>query len=154
MPAVNTTFTVGVATISPYVYTDPNFLGLMIHTCTIVQAGEAVAVASSYGHQTKDYVTTPAHTYTSVRSRLRSLTAEEITNTGREGEAVEDMYLYIPRRWMPESMKEHASSSRHQVIDVKTLRGELVHAGPFDVKSVREIAGEQHHYLVLLRRAG
>lgn len=154
MPVVNTAYTASVSIIVPYVYTDPTFLGLMKHYCTIVLASEATVASSTYGHQRKDYETAPRATYNDVRCRLRSLTADETMSTGREGEVVEDMYLYIPRRWMPQTMREHASATRHQVINVKTLRGEMVHPGVFDVKSVREVAGEQHHYLCLLRKAG
>lgn len=154
MPAISKTFTASVSTIRPSYSVDPVFMDLMIHTCTIVWANEATGTGGSYGHRVKDYTTMPRATYTGVRCRLRSLNNQEIVAIGRDEETIQDMMLYIPDALMPESLKEDTASARHEVSNVQTLQGELVKAGPFDVQSIRQIAGEQHHYLIQLRKAG
>ena len=140
-------------TISPYGYPDPIFMSLMAHTCTITLAAEATATASSYGHQKKSYTPVPQDVYTDIACRFRPLTADEQTIIGRESETSRDWYLYVPRHLMPTSMRTHSAAARHQVSNVKTKRGELIEDGPLDVRSVREVAGEQNHFLVLVRKA-
>jgi hypothetical protein len=147
------TFTAAASLLTPGTYDDQNFMRLMVHTCDIEFASRGTATSGSYGHKKIDF-DSPTQVYTGVRCRLRALTADEIQATGRVGEVVEDMVLYVPRRWLPESMKEHAAAVLHQVVNVKTLRGEMVNAGPLDVQSIREVASMQHHYEVTVRKAG
>ena len=155
MPTVNISFTVTAALVQPYYDEDPYFLDLMVHTCTIIRAGEATSVPGTYGHRHKDYDTAPAASYPGIVCRLRSLSAEEIVIIGRDSEVIQDMYLDVPASQLPESLKDDTAAARHQVSDVRMGEtGELVKTGPFDIQSVRLMAGEQHHYLLLLRKAG
>jgi len=151
----DTIFTVAVSLVAPAFDVDPTFLSLMKHTCTIVKAGEAVAQAASYGHRRKDYDVAPDAIYPDLPCRLRSLSAEEIATIGRESEVVEDMYLDMPSAYIPESMRDDTSAARHQVVNIfVTETGELYKAGPYDIKSARELAGKRHHWLLQLRKAG
>jgi hypothetical protein len=148
-------FTVAVSLIAPSYDDDPDFMELMAHTCTIVRAGEAVASAGSYGHQRKDYDVAPTATYSDIPCRMRSLSAEEIATIGRDSEVVQDWYMDIPARYIPESMKDDTAAARHQVMNVRDAEtGEMYKAGPYDVQSVRDMAGQRHHSLLQLRKAG
>lgn len=148
------TFTPMVSLITPATEDDTDFMELMYHTCDIEFASRGPATNSSYGHKSVNYAA-PAQVYTSVRCRLRDLTADEIQATGRVGEVIEDKVLYVPHRWMPDSMKQHEAAALHQIENVRLLaNNELVNAGPFDVQSVRLVAGEVHHYEVTVRKAG
>jgi len=133
---------------------DPVFNNLMVHTCTITQAGISTQTAAAYGHKKRDYTTTPAATYTGVRCRLRSLTMDEEVQIGRDEVSVQDFYLYVASSQLPTSVKDDGANATHQVSDVRTLAGTLVKAGPFDIQSIREIAGVSHHYVLQLRKAG
>jgi hypothetical protein len=151
MATVNTTFTAAVSFISQVVPIDPHFLDLMQHLCDFQEMARATSGAATYGHRTISR-TTVAQTTPDRRCRLRSLTAQEIEDSGRAGETIDDYILYVPMGYLPQEMADEKSSTRFQVINIRRLSGDPEDAGPFDVQSVRKMAGEQHHYQVRLRR--
>lgn len=110
---------------------------------------QSVVSASSYGHKTISK-TEVAVTYENIRCRLRSLSQDELQTSVREGETVDNMFLYIPIAYVPQTMREPSSTPRYQVSNVRTLGGEPVDAGSYDVQAIRNIAGERHHYLLTL----
>lgn len=139
--------------IRPGIYDDPIFLQLMLHYCDIEFAARGMASSGSYGHKTVDF-DAPVTVYVKVRCLLQDVSQNFIQTTGRQGEVVADKRMWIPRRWLPASMMEHSAAALHQVVNVRTLRGELIQAGPFDVKEIIEAGGVQHHYELALVRAG
>lgn len=148
------TFTAMASIITPATEDDSDFMDLMRHTCDIELASRGAASSGSYGHKAINF-DTPSQVFTGIRCRLRELTADEIQATGRFGEVIEDKVMYVPHRWMPDSMKQHVAPVVHQVTNIRLwMNNELVNAGPFDVQSVKVVAGEVHHYEVVLRKAG
>ena len=51
-------------------------------------------------------------------------------------------------------MVEHVAVALHQVINIRTLAGELINPGPFDIQDINEAGGVLHHYEIALRRVG
>lgn len=151
MTVINTTATASSSFIEPYEPVDPDFLDLMEHLCTFERMGKSVVSASSYGHQTISRQEVVA-TYENVRCRLRSLTQEEALTIEREGQVVDDMYLYVPLGLMPRPMRDFGQAPFYRMVNVRTLGGTPVEAGPFNIRSIRSIAGEQHHFLLQVRK--
>lgn len=147
----DTTFNVGVSFISPVVPIDPHFLDLMQHLCDFEEMTRATAGASTYGHRTVSRIAV-SETTANVRCRLRSLTAQEIEDSGRAGEIIDDYILYVPMGYLPSRMADEKNSTKFRVVNVRQLSGEPEDPGPFDVQSVRKMAGQQHHYQVRVRR--
>lgn len=145
------TFTAAASFITPVVPIDPVFLDLMRHYCDIEEMARATSTAGSYGHRTvsRDAV---AHTHADIRCRLRQLTSEEREDTARAGEVVADYILYIPFGYMPEKMREPKKATSFRVSNIRTLAGLPEDAGPFDIQSIKLMAGEHHHYQVRLRK--
>lgn len=131
---------------------DPILDGLMIHRCTIVAATIQTASVSSYGHKTPSF-STPLVTYPNVICRLRPLSLQEIQSLGRAGQILNDYFLYIPWGLMPLTLRQLDASLTHQVQHITTADGTLVDAGPFDIQSIPNQAGMDHHVRMVIRRS-
>lgn len=151
MTVINTAATAAAAFIEPVEDVDPDFLDLMEHLCTFEKMGQSVAGSSSYGHRTISRETVVA-TYEGIRCRLRSLTQEEVQSIERDAQIIDDMVLYVPLSYMPRPMRDAGQAPFYRLVNVRTLDGSAVEAGPFNIKAIRSIAGEQHHYLLNVRK--
>lgn len=147
------TFIAAASFLTPGVYDDPVFFELMIHVCDIQFASRSTASSASYGHRTIDF-DSPLTVYTNIRCLLQDTSENFVQTTGRQGEVIADKILFVPRRWIPPSMVEHVAVALHQVINIRTLAGELINPGPFDIQDINEAGGVLHHYEIALRRVG
>ncbi len=144
-------FTAEVAFVTPVVPIDPVFLDLMQHYCDIEEMAKATVSAGTYGHKTisRDTVLT---THPDIRCRLRIMSSEEREDTARTGEVVSDYVLYIPFSYLPAKLRDNKKATSFRVVNIRTLYGLPEDAGPFDIQSVKLMAGEHHHYQVRLRK--
>lgn len=126
------------------------FDSLMIHTCSVVQAGTKTG---GYGHTNAADWATPTATTASIPCRLRRLTARERIETGMAGTVVADHVLDMAVANAPASIRVAGAETKHRVINVAWRNGGAsVDAGPFDVLKVVDAAGEGHHLMLELRR--
>ena len=72
--------------------------------------------------------------------------------TGRADQQIKLFYLYIPKHLMPEGVKSYSAASKYQVTSVYRKHGSIVDTGPFDIESVEEQAGQNHHWRLSLKR--
>lgn len=130
---------------------DPDFLDLMQHLVDFEQMQQGTVSAGSYGHNTVSR-STVAQTFTDVRSRVRTLTSDEIESTKREGEITSDFICYVPYDYLPPLLRQPKNAAIYRVVNVRSIEhgGEVVDAGPFDIQSVKLMAGEQHHFQLRL----
>ncbi len=94
----------------------------------------------------------PAATYPIKRCLYHELTEREKEQMGRAGENIRMAYVYILFAQVPDSLKEPSAASSHQVTNILYRRGQLVDAGPFDIESIHQPEGVEHHMRLLLKR--
>lgn len=136
---------------------DAVFLSLMKNSCTIVLGSRPAATTGTYGHKTTQVLDTglltPMVTYTINKCYFRPYSDQERAITGRADQNIRLYYLYIPSHLVPATLKTQASAaSNHQVRGVYRDDGILVDDGPFDIESVQEAAGQDHHWRLSLKR--
>lgn len=126
------------------------FDSLMVHTCSVVQAGTKTA---GYGHGGAPDWATPTATTSGVPCRLRRLSARERVETGLAGTVVADHVLDVAIGEAPASLRAAGAETRHRIINVAWRDGgDSVDAGPFDVLQIIDAAGAGHHLALELRR--
>ena len=91
-------------------------------------------------------------THSDIRCRLRIMSSDEREDTARAGEVVSDYVLYIPFSYLPAKLRDNKKATSFRVVNIRTLYGLPEDAGPFDIQSVKLMAGEHHHYQVRLRK--
>lgn len=148
---VSSSWTAGASFISPVIPTDPAFLDLMAHLGDFQEMQQSVSSAASYGHKTTSR-TVIANTIPNTRCRLRSLTEQEIEDEGHTGEVISDWVLYVPAGMLPVKLRDPKNCVIFQVVNIRTLGGDLIEQGPCNIKSCRLMAGENHHYQLRLRK--
>ena len=130
---------------------DRDFDSLLIHTCSIVQAGST----SEYGHTLPSW-TSGTTTTAGIACRLMPRpTARdwqaELEQTGMAGTVISDFMLFVDWADVPSSLKASGAETTHRVTSV--LKGAVsVDAGPFDISYIRNEAGEDHHFRLALKR--
>lgn len=126
------------------------FDSLMVHTCSVVQAGTKTA---GYGHTGAMDWANPTATTASIPCRLRRLTARERVEIGMSGTVVADHILDVAAASAPASLSAAGAETKHRVTNVAwRANGASIDAGPFDVLKVVDAAGAGHHLMLELRR--
>lgn len=126
------------------------FDSLMIHTCTIVQAG----TQDDYGNTMPTWTSGTTST-TGIACRLspvalfRQARGEQAT-----GESIADYELWLAYDDAPASLLSFGAADTHRVTDVHDAAGSVIDAGPFDIKFIADAAGQEHHLKLSLKRAG
>jgi hypothetical protein len=89
--------------------------------------------------------------YATVRCLLQAYGARrdqaEVVNRYTDAAQVEWYVLFMPYR--PELLAAGAEQA-YQVAHVKDARGNVVHAGPLDIRLVMNAGGQQHHLEVVV----
>jgi hypothetical protein len=125
---------------------------LLIHTCDITQATHTSGSSGSYGHDDEDY-TTSEEIAGNVPCLLQAMSVREMVQLGFSGTIVGMYSLYMLPDRMPESLSMSQGSTDHQISNIRTKRGnKLVDAGPFNIQSVIDEAGQGHHFRLMLQR--
>jgi hypothetical protein len=118
---------------------------LLTHSCSIVQAGST----SDLGHTVASW-TSGTTTTTGLACRLQARQERELAT----GNVISDYVLYALYGSVPASLLAHGAEGTHRVTNVLDGAGTTLDAGPFDVRSVQDQAGSQHHVKLVLKRTG
>lgn len=118
---------------------------LLIHFCSVLQAGSTTDLGNTVSLWTSGTTTT-----TGLACRLQARTERELAT----GNVISDYVLYALYGAVPASLLVHGAESTHRIINVLDSSGATLDAGPFDVLSVQDQAGSQHHVKLALKRAG
>lgn len=118
---------------------------LLMQTCTVVQAGST----SDLGHTVASWTSGTTST-TGIACRLQPHTERELAT----GAVISDYVLYALYGSVPTSLLAHGAESTHRITNVLNSAGATLDAGPFDIKSVQDEAGSQHHVKLALKRVG
>jgi hypothetical protein len=129
--------------------TDPVFLDLMRHYVDFERMQKGTVSSSSYGHNTTSRDTV-AETFSDVRTRVRTLSSEEVESNQREGEVTSDFICYVPYDYIPVDLKIPKNATIYRVVNIRTIDLEVVDSGPFDIQNIKLMAGEQHHFQLRL----
>lgn len=125
---------------------------LLIHTCTISQAQRSDGSAGTYGHDDTDYEE-PEAVAEKVPCLLQALSVQELSRLGMDATLRGVYSLFVLPIDMPDSLTMSAGAADHQISDVRAKRGnKLIDAGPFNITSVIDEAGQGHHYRLTLLR--
>lgn len=122
--------------------------GLLMHTCSVVKAAETTG---SYGHPTQNW-TAGATTTSGVNCRLQEASAQRQAEMA--GLSIQVSHeLWIAYNAAPASLREPTAERTHRIVNVlRRSNGSNVDAGPFDVKHVANVGGEDHHLKLFLQR--
>ena len=128
------------------------FRSLLIHRCDIERATRGTATGDTYGHEEPSYGP-PETIAEDVPCLLQPLTITELARMGLMA-TVQGIYaLYLTEVSLPSTLTMTAGLNEHQIVNIRRKRGDqLVDAGPFDITSVADEAGQGHHYRLLLQR--
>lgn len=118
---------------------------LLIHTCSVVQAGSV----DSYGVSSPSW-DTPAATTNLVPCRNEPDEERETAS----GAVLSTHWLLMLYADAPASLKVHGAERTHRITNVKDLAGVVLDAGPFDVVNVSDAAGMTEHLELKLLRVG
>ena len=124
-----------------------DFDDLLIHYCSVVKAAESTG---NYGHPSQSW-TTGATTTSGLACRLQELSAQgraELASASVQASHV----LWLDYAAAPSSLRGATAERMHRVTNVlRRADSSSVHAGPFDVKHVANVGGEDHHLKIILQ---
>lgn len=119
---------------------------LLIHTCSVVQAGSV----SAYGHSAPDW-TTPTKTTTLIPCRWQPKEERNVAT----GALLSSHLMMLPYGSAPATLLVHGAETTHRITNIKLAgSGETIDAGPFDIVAVKDAGGAGHHLELKLLRAG
>lgn len=118
---------------------------LLIHTCSVVQAGSV----SAYGHSAPDW-TTPTKTTTLIPCRWQPKEERNVAT----GALLSSHLLMLPYGSAPATLLVHGAESTHRITNIARDCETLLDAGPFDIVAIKDAAGSGHHLELKLLRAG
>jgi hypothetical protein len=120
---------------------------LLIHTFSLLQAA---STTGDYGHATQTWTGTGTVTTTGIACRYQPRVEREAAT----GAVISDYVLYADYASVPASLLAHGAESTHRVSNILDAEGASLDAGPFDVLSIQDQAGSQHHLKLALKRIG
>lgn len=118
---------------------------LLIHTCSVVQAG----TVDSYGVSSPSW-DTPTATTTGIACRNEPDEERELSS----GAVLSTHWMIMLYGDAPASLKVHGAERTHRITNLKDLAGVVLDAGPFDVVNVSDAAGAAEHLELKLLRVG
>ena len=123
------------------------FDALLVHSCSVVAALETT---NDYGHPTQSW--TGGTTTTGIACRLAEITMQ--TRAELASLAVQASHeLWAAYGDVPSSLRASTAERTHRITNVlRRSDNSSVDAGPFDVKHVANVGGEDHHLKLLLQR--
>lgn len=120
---------------------------LLIHSCSVVKAAESTG---NYGHPLPNW-TTGITTTSGLSCRLQELSAQgraELASASVQASHV----LWMDYASAPSSLRASTAERTHRITNVlRRADSSSVHAGPFDVKHVANVGGEDHHLKLILQ---
>lgn len=130
---------------------DPIFNNLMKHTCDIERAITLPANDDTYGHVTVQRSQT-VKAKTGIACRLMSINVQEMERKGLSPTVSGEYALYIRYTDLPPGLSMREGLASFTVTNIRHRDGREYDAGPFDIKSVADAAGESHHAKLMLGR--
>jgi len=133
---------------------DPVFDSLLIHTCTIVEAGTKDA---GYGHGSTPDWDNPASTKSGVAFRLMPRDGDsrfnaELHTATSAGAKLSQWLGFMNYVDAPSGLFDKNASLKFRIVNVLDKAGNVVDAGPFDIRDVAIASGDFHHIELSLRR--
>jgi len=126
---------------------------LLIHKCTIIEAGVTDA---GYGHGSAPDWANPVNTYSNIPFRLMPRDGDVRFRIELQGKTAGTLIAY----WLgflsyddaPSGLLEKNASLKFRVQDVVDSNGSVVDTGPFDIKGINLSSGLKHHIELTLKR--
>ena len=121
---------------------------LLLHSCSVVKAAEST---NDYGHPGQSW-TSGATTTSGLVCRLQEVSVQRQAELAAL--TVQASHeLWMPYDVAPSSLLAATAERTHRITSViRRSDSSSVDAGPFDVKHVANVGGEDHHLKLLLQR--
>ncbi len=120
---------------------------MLKHTCTIQKNAPSTATAATWGQQGDSFVDYETDVPCLMQSYGSKRDQAEVVNRFTDAAQVEWYMLFMRYR---EDLIASGAEQTYQITNVQDAQGNMLHAGPLNIRLVMNAAGQQHHLEVVV----